>query len=69
MPMTLGTMHFLVLSISTVILITVLVPSFLVPGSLILIAFTIIGQLSLDSSRELERIKSEQQEPLYQHLS
>ena len=69
MPMALGTLHFLVMSVFTIILIALLTPSFLLPGVFIMVAYLVIGRLFSDTSRELERIKSQQREPLYQHVS
>ncbi|GAB7356539.1 hypothetical protein MBLNU459_g7281t1 [Dothideomycetes sp. NU459] len=69
MPMALGTLHFLVMSAFTLALIAMMTPNFLIPGLAMMAIYLVIGRFFLDSSRELERIKSQQQEPLCQHVS
>ena len=64
-----ATLHFLVALAGIIILIAVITPAFLGPGTFISIGYYLIGVTYMTAARDLKQIESTQRSPLLQHLS
>ncbi|KAF2086979.1 hypothetical protein K490DRAFT_43016 [Saccharata proteae CBS 121410] len=67
-PVAIGVVHCLASIITVVVLISVIIPQFLIAGVLISILFYLIGMFYINSSRDLKRLESIQRSPLYQQF-
>ncbi|KAK3684426.1 Transporter of the ATP-binding cassette (ABC) [Vermiconidia calcicola] len=67
-PVAVGVVHCLASIITIVVLISVIIPKFLIAGFFITILYFLIGRFYINSSRDLKRIESVQRSPLYQQF-
>jgi ABC-type multidrug transport system fused ATPase/permease subunit len=67
-PVAIGMLHSAASVVTVVILISVITPGFLIPGSFISIMYFLTGLLYIRSSRDLKRIEAVQRSPLFQHF-
>lgn len=67
-PVAVGVIHCMATIITTVILISVITPGFLIAGLAITIVYFLIGKFYINSSRDLKRLESLQRSPLYQQF-
>ena len=67
-PVALGVAHCLMSCFTVVILISAVVPGFLVPASIITVFFVLLGRIYIRSSRDLKRLESVQRSPIYQQF-
>ena len=67
-PVAVGVVHCLASVITIVVLISVIVPEFLIAGFFITILYFLIGRFYISSSRDLKRLESVQRSPLYQQF-
>ncbi|KAF2484582.1 bile acid-transporting ATPase [Neohortaea acidophila] len=67
-PVAVGVVHCLVAIVTIVIVISAVVPSFLIAGVFITIIYILIGRFYINSSRDLKRLESVQRSPLYQQF-
>lgn len=67
-PVAVGVVHCMASIITTVILISVITPRFLIAGVFISILYFMIGAFYINSSRDLKRLESVQRSPLYQQF-
>ncbi|EXJ91043.1 hypothetical protein A1O1_04150 [Capronia coronata CBS 617.96] len=67
-PVAIGLLHSAASVLTIVILISVITPGFLIPGSFITILYVVTGWLYIRSSRDLKRIEAVQRSPLFQHF-
>ncbi|KAF2143052.1 uncharacterized protein K452DRAFT_225934 [Aplosporella prunicola CBS 121167] len=67
-PVAIGVVHCLASIITVVVLISVIIPAFLIAGAFISVLFFLIGMFYINSSRDLKRLESVQRSPLYQQF-
>ncbi|KAK7532705.1 ATP-dependent bile acid permease-like protein [Phyllosticta citricarpa] len=67
-PVAIGVVHCLASIITVVVLISVIIPAFLLAGIFITALFFLIGMFYINSSRDLKRLESVQRSPLYQQF-
>ena len=67
-PVAVGVVHCLASIITIVVLISVIMPGFLIAGFFITILYFLIGRFYISSSRDLKRLESVQRSPLYQQF-
>ncbi|THZ70342.1 bile acid-transporting ATPase [Aureobasidium pullulans] len=67
-PVAVGVVHCMASIITTVILISVITPRFLIAGVFISVLYFMIGAFYINSSRDLKRLESVQRSPLYQQF-
>ncbi|CAG8886463.1 unnamed protein product [Penicillium nalgiovense] len=67
-PVAIGMLHSLASVIMIVILISWITPGFLIAGVFIMLVYTALGAVYLNSSRDLKRLESVQRSPLYQQF-
>ena len=67
-PVAVGVVHCLASIITIVVLISVIIPQFLIAGFFISILYFFIGRFYISSSRDLKRLESIQRSPLYQQF-
>jgi ABC-type multidrug transport system fused ATPase/permease subunit len=67
-PVAIGVVHCLGSIVTIVILISIITPGFLIPGTFITILYGLIGRFYLSSSRDLKRLESVHRSPLYQQF-
>lgn len=67
-PVAIGMLHSAASVLTIVILISVITPGFLIPGSFITIMYILTGLFYIRSSRDLKRIEAVQRSPLFQHF-
>ena len=67
-PVAVGVVHCLASVITIVVLISVIIPQFLIAGFFITILYFLIGRFYISSSRDLKRLESVQRSPLYQQF-
>ncbi|OAL02619.1 hypothetical protein IQ06DRAFT_291975 [Phaeosphaeriaceae sp. SRC1lsM3a] len=67
-PVAIGVIHCLASIITTVILISVITPAFLIAAFLISVLYFMIGRFYINSSRDLKRLESVHRSPLYQQF-
>lgn len=67
-PVAIGVVHCLASIITVVVLISVIIPAFLIAGIFISALFFLIGMFYINSSRDLKRLESVQRSPLYQQF-
>ncbi|KAI7878707.1 hypothetical protein K492DRAFT_217842, partial [Lichtheimia hyalospora FSU 10163] len=59
----------LVSTLTVILLVTIVLPLFIIPGTMIAIAFTLIGMYYLATSRDLKRLNSVSRSPIYVQFS
>lgn len=64
-PVAVGVVHCLFSLLTTVILISVITPAFLIAGFFIALIYFAIGKVYINASRDLKRLESVQRSPLY----
>lgn len=64
-----GSFYCLILCLSTVVLITIITPQFLLVAVLVMVLYALVGNFYLATSRELKRLDSISRSPIYQHFS
>lgn len=67
-PVAVGVVHCLFSLLTTVILISVITPAFLIAGVFIALIYFAIGKVYINASRDLKRLESVQRSPLYQQF-
>ncbi|OMP89081.1 ATP-dependent bile acid permease [Diplodia seriata] len=67
-PVAIGVVHCLASIITVVVLISVLIPQFLIAAIFISVLFFLIGMFYINASRDLKRLESIQRSPLYQQF-
>jgi ABC-type multidrug transport system fused ATPase/permease subunit len=67
-PVAVGVVHCMASIVTTVILISVITPQFLIAGAFISVIYFMIGAFYINSSRDLKRLESVQRSPLYQQF-
>ena len=67
-PVAVGVVHCLASIVTIVVLISVIMPYFLIAGFFITILYFLIGRFYISSSRDLKRLESVQRSPLYQQF-
>ena len=67
-PVAVGVIHCLASIITTVILISVITPEFLIAAFIISVLYFLIGRFYISSSRDLKRLESVHRSPLYQQF-
>lgn len=67
-PVAIGLFHSAAAVLTIVILISVITPGFLIPGSFITLMYIATGLFYIRSSRDLKRIEAVQRSPLFQHF-
>ncbi|KAK3997512.1 ATP-dependent bile acid permease [Cladorrhinum sp. PSN332] len=67
-PVAIGVMSCALAIVVTVVLIACITPAFLIAGIFITLAFVLLGQFYLHSSRDLKRLESLERSPLFQQF-
>jgi len=67
-PVAVGVVHCMASIITTVILISVITPRFLIAGVFISVLYFMIGAFYINAARDLKRLESVQRSPLYQQF-
>lgn len=67
-PVAVGVVHCLASIITIVVLISVIMPGFLITGVFITVLYAFIGKFYINSSRDLKRLESVNRSPLYQQF-
>jgi ABC-type multidrug transport system fused ATPase/permease subunit len=67
-PVAIGVIHCFASLLTTIILISVITPAFLIAASVISVLYFLIGRFYINSSRDLKRLESVHRSPLYQQF-
>ncbi|KAF1947045.1 hypothetical protein EJ02DRAFT_171889 [Clathrospora elynae] len=67
-PVAIGVVHCFASIVTTVILISIITPAFLIAASFISVLYFLIGRFYINSSRDLKRLESVNRSPLYQQF-